>query len=101
MTTMMTMTNIFQTMKQYMDESTKTSAYMVQELKSNGMVYTSYFDSKKKALVYARRICDESSTIYIYKSYCMKIYDPVDDMRRYSKTVVHFTTRTESDRVSH
>ena len=90
------MTSIFHTMKQYMDESTKTSSYMVQELKNNGVVYTSYFDSKKKALVYARRICDESSTIYIYKSYCMKIYDPVDDMPEESFEV-DMTYQPETD----
>ena len=71
---------IFNTMKQFLDESSKKANYMVQELKSNGLSYNSYFNSKKKALTYAKHICDEDSTIYIYKSYCMKIYDPVNDM---------------------
>ena len=80
MNTMMTRPNIFEHMKQFLDTYSKTTNYMLQELKSNGIIYNSYFDSKKKAQIYAKSICDESSTIYIYKSYCMKIYDPVDNM---------------------
>ena len=77
----MTMTmQMLQQMRSYLDESSKESSYTVQELRNNGMIYTSYFDDKNKAKSYARKYCDESSTIYIYKTYCIKIYDPVDNI---------------------
>ena len=86
----MTMTNMLQNMKTFMDETSKKTTYSLNELKSNGVINTSYFDTKKKALLYARRICDETSTIYIYKTYCFKIYDPVDDMPEECDCVCEF-----------
>jgi len=62
----------------YMEESSKKSTFSLQELKSDGMIFTSYFDSKDKAKSYARRYCDDDSTIYIWKTNCIKIYDPVE-----------------------
>ena len=69
-------TSIFETMHSSMDETSKTVCFTLNELKDNGMVYTSYFDSKFKAKSYARKYCDDSSSIYIFKTYCIKIYDP-------------------------
>ena len=71
------MTNQITQMRSYMDDSAKTSTFSLQELKSNGMMFTSYFDTKDKAKSYARKYCDNDSAIYIYKTYCIKIYDPV------------------------
>jgi hypothetical protein len=64
-------------MRSYMDDYSKKSTFTLQELKSDGGIFTSYFDTKDKAKSYARRYCDDYSTIYIYKTYCIKIYDPV------------------------
>jgi hypothetical protein len=85
MTTMTTMTRFFQNIKSYMDDFSKIPTYSLQELKSNGIIYNSIFSSKKKAVIYAKNICDESSAVYIYKTYCTKIYDPVnnDDNDKY------------------
>jgi hypothetical protein len=77
MTTMTT--RFFQNMKSYMDDFSKIPTYSLQELKNNGIIYNSIFSSKKKAVIYAKNICDESSAVYIYKTYCTKIYDPVND----------------------
>jgi hypothetical protein len=74
----MTMTKMIQQMRSYMDETSKKSTFSLQELKADGMVFTSYFDSKDKAKSYARRYCDDESTIYIWKTNCIKIYDPIE-----------------------
>ena len=73
----MTMT-MLQQMRSYMNESSEKSTYTLQELRNDGIVYSSYFDNKSKAKSYALKYCDNSSSIYIYKTYCVKIYDPVD-----------------------
>ena len=69
---------MLQQMRSFMDESSKKNTFTLQELKNDGMMYTSYFDDKSKAKAYARKFCDKSSSIYIFKTYCIKIYDPVD-----------------------
>jgi hypothetical protein len=79
----MTMTQqMLQHMRSYMNETSKKAAYTLQELRNDGIVYSSYFDNKNKAKAYARKYCDDSSSIYIYKTYCIKIYDPVDDIHQ-------------------
>ena len=88
----MTMTmQMLQQMRTFMDESSKKNTFTLQELRSDGMMYTSYFDDKAKAKAYARRFCDESSSIYIFKCMWRRIW------RMYSHISVSVgsTTRTE------
>ena len=77
----MTLTNtqIFAHMKTYMEDATKYDNYYLQELKSDGFLYTSYFKTKDDARHYAREFCEESSAIYIFKTTCVRIYDPVEN----------------------
>ena len=72
-------TQLFTYMHAYMEDATKYDNYYLQELKSDGFVYTSYFQTKDSARYYAREFCSESSAVYIFKSSCVKIYDPVAD----------------------
>ena len=75
----MTMTkSMLSAMRQYMDEMTSKTSYCLQELKDNGIIYTTYFDTKEKAKYYARKLCDDTSSMYLFKTNCIRVYDPVE-----------------------
>ena len=70
---------VLKAMKDMMDKTASKSTFTLHELKDNGLVYISHFGDKSNAKTYARKYADESSTIYIYESRCIRIYDPVTD----------------------
>ena len=70
---------VLKAMKDMMDKTASKSTFTLHELKDNGLVYISHFSEKSNAKTYARKYADESSTIYIYESRCIRVYDPVTD----------------------
>ena len=74
----MTMTkSMLSAMRQYMDEMISNPTYSIQELKDTGMIYTHYFDTKDKAKLFARKLCDDTSSMYLYKTNCIRVWDPL------------------------
>jgi hypothetical protein len=74
-----TMTSLQTSSKQLMETYADMPCYTVYELTTNGLVYTSQFSSKSDAKHFVRRFGMYDSTLYIYKSYCIKTYEPLDE----------------------
>lgn len=74
-----TSTYQFAAMSQFFEEQSRDSSYTVYEIPSTGMVNTSTFLSKTKAFDFARNFTGETSRVYVYKTKCIKVFDPVDE----------------------
>ena len=51
-------------------------SFIVYESTSSGRQNTATFGSKSQAFDFVERFCDESSTVYIYKTKCIKAFSP-------------------------
>jgi hypothetical protein len=60
------------------EHSAKNPSYSVYEITSDGRVMTSAFQSKTRAFEYAREFTDMSSQVYVYKTKCIKVFDPLN-----------------------
>jgi len=87
------MTTTFKYMQNFLDNQAKKSSYTLTELTSDGITYTSYFNTKAKAKAYMRKNCSETSAIYIHQTKCIKIYDSLysDDELDVAKTLIEMT----------
>lgn len=69
----------FAAMSQFFEEQSQDSSYTVYEIASTGIVNTSTFLSKTKAFDFARNFSSETSRVYVYKTKCIKVFDPVGE----------------------
>lgn len=69
----------FAAMSHFFEEQSRDSSYTVYEIASTGMVNTSTFLSKTKAFDFARNFTNETSRVYVYKTKCIKVFDPVGE----------------------
>ena len=73
------MTSLQSSTKSLMDTYTEQAWYTVYELTSNGLVFTSQFSSKSDAKYFVKKFGMKTSTLYIYKSNCIKMYEPLEE----------------------
>ena len=73
------MTSLQSSSKSLMDMYTDQPWYTVYELTNTGLVFTSQFGSKSDAKYFVKKFGMKTSTLYIYKSNCIKIYEPLEE----------------------
>ena len=71
---MSTPTTFFQNVASF-ESTSKMPIYTVYELTEHGHMLTSTFDSKNRAVDFAREFTHTNSQVYIYKNKCIKIID--------------------------
>ena len=71
-------TTYYEQTKAYLEETTNTASYSVTELTENGMMYTSQFRTLKDAKRFSRKFTAKTSTVYLYKTACVFVYDRVE-----------------------
>ena len=64
---------------QFFAETAGVTTYTVYELTTRGLVLSSSMLSKSAAIDFARDSTDTSSQVYVFKSKCIKSFDPVSD----------------------
>ena len=69
----------FATVSAIYEQQAENTSYTVYEITSDARVMTSNFQSKTRAFEYAREFTDEHSRVYVYKTKCIKVFDPVGE----------------------
>ena len=68
----------FAAMSQFFEQHQQDPSYSVYEITKSGQVNTSSFTSSSQAFEYARNFTGEQSQVFVYKTKCIKIFDPVE-----------------------
>ena len=66
----------FQAISAMYEQNAENTTYTVYEITQDARVMTSNFQSKTRAFEYAREFTDETSRVYVYKTKCIKVFDP-------------------------
>jgi hypothetical protein len=74
-----TSTTNFDTVSAIYEQQAENTTYTVYEITRDARVMTSHFQSKTRAFEYARQFTDENSRVYVYKTKCIKVFDPLSD----------------------
>ena len=61
------------------EQQAENTSYTVYEITPDARVMTSNFQSKTRAFEYAREFTDENSRVYVYKTKCIKVFDPAGE----------------------
>lgn len=67
-------TQIYESMKNYFEYYFKNSFYTLHELTASGVVLSKFFDNYEEAKQFGRET-PTTSTVYIFKTKCVKVYD--------------------------
>ena len=71
---------IYNTMKSYLEHFYNNTCYTLSELTSSGRLFTTHFNDYDEAKDYGKSTSYYDSTVYIYKTKCVKVYDSVNDI---------------------
>lgn len=66
----------FQAISAMYEQNAENTTYTVYEITQGARAMTSNFQSKTRAFEYAREFTDETSRVYVYKTKCIKVFDP-------------------------
>ena len=88
--------SIYQSMKNYFEYYYKNNFYTLHELTASGVVLSRFFQDYQEAKDFGKATPD-SSTVYIFKTRCVKVYDDLTDEVSHSESA----SQTELEQHQH